>query len=58
VTTHAWLPLAVYLLVLLLAAAPLGDCLAAVMDGRQTLASRCGGGIESLLYRLCGVTRR
>jgi K+-transporting ATPase ATPase A chain len=56
-TNHAWLLLGVYLLVLLIAAKPLGDYITAVMEGSSTLASRLGGGIESGLYRLCGVRK-
>ncbi|AFL72170.1 potassium-transporting ATPase subunit KdpA [Thiocystis violascens] len=54
-TPHAWMLLGLYLLVLLLAAKPLGSYIAAVMEGRPILALRLGGGLESLLYRLCGV---
>ena len=56
-TNHAWLLLGLYLLVLLIAAKPLGNYIAVVMEGGQTLASRFGGGTESLLYRLCGVRK-
>jgi K+-transporting ATPase ATPase A chain len=56
-TNHAWLLLGLYLLVLLLAARPLGNYIAAVMEGGTTLASRLGGGLESLLYRLSGVRK-
>ena len=56
-THHAWLLLGVYLLVLLLAARPLGSYIADVMEGRATYALRLGGRFESVLYRLCGVRR-
>ncbi len=56
-TTHAWLLLGLYLLVLLLAAKPLGCHIADVMEGRPSLAARLGGGVESVLYRLCGIRR-
>ena len=56
-TYHAWLVLGSYLLVLLFAAKPLGSYIAKVMEGRPTLAMRLGGGIESVLYRLCGVRK-
>ena len=55
-TDHAWLLLGLYLLVLLLVARPLGGYVADVMEGRGR-ALRLGGGIESRLYRLCGVRR-
>jgi potassium-transporting ATPase potassium-binding subunit len=55
-STHAWLLLGLYLVLLLLAAKPLGSYIANVMEGRG-LAVRLGGPIESVLYRLCGVRR-
>jgi len=55
-TTHAWLLLGLFLLVLLLAAKPLGSYIANVMEGRS-LALRLGGPIESVLYRLGGVRK-
>ncbi len=55
-TSHAWLLLGAYLVILLLAAKPLGGYIADVMEGRG-LALRLGGPFESLLYRLCGVRR-
>jgi K+-transporting ATPase ATPase A chain len=56
-TSHAWLLLGLFLLVLLVAAKPLGSYIADVMEGRPTLVLRLGGGIESVLYRLCGVRK-
>jgi K+-transporting ATPase ATPase A chain len=53
-TTHAWILLGLFLLVLLVSAVPLGHYIAAVMEGRG-MALRLGGGVESLIYRLCGV---
>jgi K+-transporting ATPase ATPase A chain len=53
-SAHAWLLLALYLVVLLALAKPFGDYLADVMEGRS-LALRVGGRFESLLYRLAGV---
>jgi len=55
-TNHAWLLLGLFLLVLLLAAQPLGSYIANVMEGRS-LALRFGGRIESVLYRLGGVRK-
>ena len=54
-TNHAWLILGLYLLVLLLAAKPLGSYIANVMEGRPLLSLGVRGGLESALYRLCGV---
>ena len=56
-TPHAWTILGFYLLLLLLAAKPLGSYIANVMEGRPILALRLGGGLEAALYRLCGVKR-
>ena len=56
-TNHAWLLFGLYLVLLLLAARPLGNYIAAVMEGGTTLASRLGGGLESLLYRLSSVRK-
>jgi K+-transporting ATPase ATPase A chain len=55
-SNHAWLLLGLYLVVLLLAAKPLGDYIAAVMEGRSVVV-RLGGGFESLLYRVCGIRK-
>jgi len=55
-SNHAWLLLGLYLLVLLLLAKPLGSYIANVMEGRGA-ATRLGGGIESVLYRLCGIRK-
>ena len=54
---HAWLLLTVYLMLLLLAARPLGIYIATVMAGQSTIALRVDGRCEALLYRLCGVRR-
>jgi K+-transporting ATPase ATPase A chain len=51
VSTHAWLLLGAYSLVLLVLAHPLGGYLAHVMEGRFGFGRR----VEGLLYRLCGV---
>jgi potassium-transporting ATPase potassium-binding subunit len=56
-THHAWFILGLYLLVLLLAAWPLGRYIANVMEGRPLLGLGLRGGFESPLYRLCGVRR-
>ena len=50
-TSHAWILLAAYSVVLLLLAIPTGRYIANVMEGKFKLASRIEGG----LYRLCGV---
>jgi K+-transporting ATPase ATPase A chain len=50
-----WLQLGLYVVVLLLLAKPLGAYMAAVYDGRATLAQRIGGPLERLIYRGAGV---
>ena len=55
-SNHAWILLGAYLVALLLLLKPLGDYIAAVMEGRS-LALRLGGGLEAILYRLCGVRK-
>ncbi len=57
-TNHAWILLGFFLLVLLLLAKPLGSYISNVMEGRPFLALRIGNGIESMLYRLCGIHSR
>jgi len=50
-----WLQLALYVIVLLLLAKPLGTYMAAVYEGRATRAQRIGGPLERILYRIAGV---
>ena len=54
---HAWLLLTVYLVLLLLAARPLGIYIATVMAGQSTIALRVDARCEALLYRLCRFRR-
>jgi K+-transporting ATPase ATPase A chain len=54
-TVHAGFLLGLYLLVLLLAAKPLGHYIANVMEGRATGILRLNNKFELILYRLCGV---
>ncbi len=50
-----WLQLALYVVVLLLLAKPLGAYMAAVYEGRAMRAQRIGGWLERLIYRGAGV---
>ena len=50
-SAHAWLLLAVFLAVLLIAARPLGTYIARLVEGEYAWARR----LETPLYRLCGV---
>jgi K+-transporting ATPase ATPase A chain len=55
-TTHAWILLVVYLVVLLALAEPLGAYMTAVMEGNpSSRALRAGAPLERVIYRLCGV---
>jgi K+-transporting ATPase ATPase A chain len=46
---------AIFLVVLLLCTKPLGLYMANVMEGRPIWPLRVGGGLERVIYRLCGV---
>jgi K+-transporting ATPase ATPase A chain len=47
--------LVAFLAIVVLCVKPLGSYIADVMQGRPNFASRAGGRVEGLLYRLCGV---
>jgi K+-transporting ATPase ATPase A chain len=47
--------LVAFLTIVVLCVKPLGSYIADVMQGRPNFASRAGGRVEGLLYRLCGV---
>jgi K+-transporting ATPase ATPase A chain len=53
--TRFVLLLALFLGVLVLCAKPLGSYIADIMEGRPNFASRLGGRLEALLYRICGI---
>ncbi|MBI2800851.1 MAG: potassium-transporting ATPase subunit KdpA [Gammaproteobacteria bacterium] len=54
---HAWLLLGIYLVVLLALVKPVGAYLAAIVEGRSTLALRLGSPIENVIYRIGGVRK-
>ncbi len=58
-TTHAWMLLAVYGAVLIVASYPLGiylaDCLEAGPSRAAAAARRLVGPVEQILYRVCGI---
>jgi K+-transporting ATPase ATPase A chain len=54
-TAHAWTLLAIYMIALLGLAAPLGEFMAAVLEGRPTLIGRWLGPLERACYRVAGV---
>ena len=47
--------LALFLAVLVLCVKPLGSYIADIMEGRPNFASRLGGRLEALIYRICGI---
>ena len=53
--TRAWLEIGIYVVVLLLAAKPLGRHMAKVLEGKRTLFTPILGGLERLCYRAAGV---
>src|SRR5215813_6878358 len=54
-TFNGYLQLALYLVVLLALAKPLGGCMARVYMGQPNALDRVLGPLERLIYRLCGV---
>src|SRR5450755_199073 len=56
-TLQSWIQLAVYLVVLLLLAWPLGKWLAAVADGRLPGWLGPIARLESVIYKICGIRR-
>ncbi len=54
-TTNGVLQLVLYVVVLLALAKPLGAYMARVYEGRRLALGRVLGGLERLIYRLCGV---
>jgi potassium-transporting ATPase potassium-binding subunit len=53
--TRFVLLLALFLGVLVLCVKPLGSYIADIMEGRPNFASRLGGRLEALIYRICGI---
>ena len=54
-TANGYLQLALYLVVLIALAKPLGAYMARIYEGEPALLNRIGAPVEKLLYRLCGV---
>ena len=53
--TRFVLLLALFLGVIVLCVKPLGSYIADIMEGRPNFASRLGGRLEALIYRICGI---
>ncbi len=54
-TTNGWLQLALYVVVLLALAKPLGTYMARVYEGQPAFLNRLGAPLERVLYRACGI---
>jgi K+-transporting ATPase ATPase A chain len=54
-TAHAWMLLAIYMIALLGLSVPLGEFMAAVLEGRPTGTGRWLGPVERACYRVAGV---
>ena len=54
-TANGYLQLALYVVVLIALAKPLGAYMARVYEGRPALLNRVGAPFESLLYKVCGI---
>src|SRR5689334_2921699 len=54
-TANGWLQIAVFFLLILVCAKPLGTYITNVMEGRRTFLNPVLGRIEGLIYRVCMV---
>jgi len=54
-TANGWLQIALFFLLILLCAKPLGSFIASVMEGKRTFLSPLLGPLERIIYRICGV---
>jgi K+-transporting ATPase ATPase A chain len=55
-TGNGWLQIAIFFLLILGCAKPLGSFIATIIEGRRNFLSPVLGPVERLIYRLCGVT--
>ena len=54
-TANGWLQLALYVVVLLALAKPLGAYMARVYEGQPAVLNRFGAPVERILYKVCGI---
>jgi len=54
-TANGWLQIAIFFLLILACAKPLGSFIATVIEGRKNFLSPVLGPVERLIYRICGV---
>ncbi|HKW53536.1 MAG TPA: potassium-transporting ATPase subunit KdpA [Stellaceae bacterium] len=57
-TANGWLQIAVFFLLILVCARPLGSFIATVIEGRRNFLSPVCGPVERLIYRVCGVDEK
>jgi K+-transporting ATPase ATPase A chain len=54
-TINGWLQIAIFFLLILVCAKPLGSYIATIIEGRRNFLSPVFGPVERLIYRICGV---
>src|SRR3984957_14011155 len=54
-TTNGWLQIAIFFLLILACAKPLGSYIARIIEGKRSFLSPILGPVERLIYRICGV---
>src|SRR5579863_5013294 len=55
-TSNGWLQIAIFFLLILACAKPLGSFIATIIEGRRNFLTPVVGPVERLIYRICGVT--
>src|SRR6202050_1895574 len=55
-TANGWLQIAIFFVLILVCAKPLGSFIATIIEGRRNFLSPVLGPVERLIYRICGVT--
>ena len=56
-TANSWIQLGLYLAVLIALVKPLGAYMALAFSDQSNRVTKFGGGIESVIYKLCGIRR-
>ncbi len=54
-TANGWLQIAIFFVLILICAKPLGSFIATVIEGRKNFLTPVLGPVERLIYRICGV---
>ena len=55
-TSNGWLQIAIFFVLILACAKPLGSFIATIIEGRKNFMTPVLGPVERLIYRICGVT--